>query len=633
MSEIEEGPPAEHTFRALITTDNHLGFCEKDGARCDDSFNTFEEILQLAREHQVDCVLHAGDLFHKNQPSRNTMVRTVELLRKYCMGDEPVSLEVLSDHQVNYLDPNLNVDMPVFAVHGNHDDPAGVGGFSAMDVLSRSGLLNYVGKSTELDQLEVSPVILRKGDTCVSLYGLGHVRDERLYRLLGEQNVNWMCPDDPDFSAFNVLLIHQNRVAHSKKNFVHELMLPEFLDFVIWGHEHECLITPTQVAGRKFFVSQPGSSVATSLIEGESKPKHVALLQVYGEQFNLTPLPLTTVRPFLIRDVELQQCNLAVGDEQAISDHLVDVVDQLLQQLEDEDAMHESDTLPLLRLRVNLSGGYERFSPQRFGQQFVERVANPSSIIHFIKAKAKRTASKGRTADQILEQLEVGGEHARNTVENEVNRILLEDSGLSAIPMGDLGEALRQYVEKEDNDALDKALRSSIKKAHRFVIDAAKDRGHHDLDGDMVQQLVGDYVLGQQENTDLAAQDLNALLEEEEEEGDDGPDDEVDEDEDEEEEEAPPPKRRTKRTKKANTKKAPARRTSTRRSSRKKKKVECDEEDDDEDDELEEIEVLSPVKKKRAAPRAARGRKRRVADKDLEEEVDFGALIANRKRK
>ena len=27
---------------------------------------------------------------------------------------------------VNYEDPNYNVSIPVFSIHGNHDDPAGV---------------------------------------------------------------------------------------------------------------------------------------------------------------------------------------------------------------------------------------------------------------------------------------------------------------------------------------------------------------------------------------------------------------------------------------------------------------------------------------------------------------------------
>ena len=29
---------------------------------------------------------------------------------------------------VNYEDPNYNVSIPVFTIHGNHDDPAGVSG-------------------------------------------------------------------------------------------------------------------------------------------------------------------------------------------------------------------------------------------------------------------------------------------------------------------------------------------------------------------------------------------------------------------------------------------------------------------------------------------------------------------------
>lgn len=35
-----------------------------------------------------------------------------------------------------------------------------------------------------------------------------------------------------------------------------------------------------EVAGMGFHITQPGSSVATSLIDGESKPKHVLLLEI-----------------------------------------------------------------------------------------------------------------------------------------------------------------------------------------------------------------------------------------------------------------------------------------------------------------------------------------------------------------
>lgn len=50
-------------------------------------------------------------------------------------------------------------------------------------------------------------------------------------------------------------------------------------------------------------VLQPGSSVATALSEGESRPKHVQLLEVMGINFRLTKLPLQTVRPFVFEQV------------------------------------------------------------------------------------------------------------------------------------------------------------------------------------------------------------------------------------------------------------------------------------------------------------------------------------------
>ena len=36
---------------------------------------------------------------------------------------------------VNYEDPNYNVAIPVFSIHGNHDDPAGDGQLCSLDLL------------------------------------------------------------------------------------------------------------------------------------------------------------------------------------------------------------------------------------------------------------------------------------------------------------------------------------------------------------------------------------------------------------------------------------------------------------------------------------------------------------------
>lgn len=46
----------------------------------------FEEILQHARENEVDFILLGGDLFHDTKPSQNVLLKCMELLRNYCLG-------------------------------------------------------------------------------------------------------------------------------------------------------------------------------------------------------------------------------------------------------------------------------------------------------------------------------------------------------------------------------------------------------------------------------------------------------------------------------------------------------------------------------------------------------------------
>ena len=74
--------------------------------------------------------------------------------------------------------------MPVFSIHGNHDDPSGQGNFSCMDLLHATGLVNYFGKCLSLEAVELSPLLMQKGATRLALYGLGAMRDERLHRCV-----------------------------------------------------------------------------------------------------------------------------------------------------------------------------------------------------------------------------------------------------------------------------------------------------------------------------------------------------------------------------------------------------------------------------------------------------------------
>lgn len=255
-----------------------------------DSLVTFEEILKIAVDKEVDFILLGGDLFHENKPSRQILHGCMSLLRKHCMGDRPIQFEFLSDQSenfkhsaypiVNFEDPNLNVSLPVFSIHGNHDDPAGGGCFCSLDLLSVSGLVNYFGKSVDLESISISPLMLQKGKTKICMYGLGSIRDERLHRMFLDGKVSMLRPKENCDDWFNLMVLHQNRVKHGMKNYIPEQFLDDFLDLVVWGHEHECRIEREWNEKQSFFVTQPGSSVATSLCHGEAVEKHVGILQV-----------------------------------------------------------------------------------------------------------------------------------------------------------------------------------------------------------------------------------------------------------------------------------------------------------------------------------------------------------------
>lgn len=62
-------------------------------------------------------------------------------------------------------------------------------------------------------------------------------------------------------------------VPHGPQQSVPEGMFDDSIDFVMWGHEHDCRIQPEDVAGKRYQICQPGSSVATSLADGESIEK------------------------------------------------------------------------------------------------------------------------------------------------------------------------------------------------------------------------------------------------------------------------------------------------------------------------------------------------------------------------
>ncbi|CAM4352791.1 unnamed protein product [Lepidochelys olivacea] len=524
MSRINSGGE-EDTFKILVATDIHLGYLEKDPVRGNDTFVTFDEILRHAQQKEVDFILLGGDLFHENKPSRKTLHTCVELLRKYCMGDHPVQFEILSDQSVNfgfskfpwvnYQDGNLNISIPVFSIHGNHDDPTGADALCALDILSSAGLLNHFGRSSSVEKIDISPILLHKGSTKIALYGLGSIPDERLYRMFVNKQVTMLRPKEDEDNWFNLFVIHQNRSKHGATNYIPEQFLDDFIDLVIWGHEHECKIAPTRNEQQLFYVSQPGSSVVTSLSPGEAIKKHIGLLHIKGKKMNMEKIPLETVRSFYIEDIVLADHPDIFNPDnpkvtQAVQVFCMEKVETLLDNAERERLGNpRQPEKPLIRLRVDYSGGFEPFSIHRFSQKFMERTANPKDIIHFFRHReqkeknedeinfeklTRRPASEGTTlrVEDLVKQY-------FQTAEQKVQLSLLTERGM--------GEAVQEFVDKEEKDAIEELVKFQLEKTQRFL----KER-HTDAEEAKIDEEVRKFRETRKENIEEEEEEVREAM-------------------------------------------------------------------------------------------------------------------------
>ncbi|XP_043360101.1 double-strand break repair protein MRE11 isoform X4 [Dermochelys coriacea] len=462
MSRISSGGEGD-TFKILVATDIHLGYLEKDPVRGNDTFVTFDEILRHAQQKEVDFILLGGDLFHENKPSRKTLHTCVELLRKYCMGDHPVQFEILSDQSVNfgfskfpwvnYQDGNLNISIPVFSIHGNHDDPTGADALCALDILSSAGLLNHFGRSSSVEKIDISPILLHKGSTKIALYGLGSIPDERLYRMFVNKQVTMLRPKEDEDNWFNLFVIHQNR--------------------------------------------------------------HIGLLHIKGKKMNMEKIPLETVRSFYIEDIVLADHPDIFNPDnpkvtQAIQAFCMEKVETLLDNAERERLGNpRQPEKPLVRLRVDYSGGFEPFSIHRFSQKFMERTANPKDIIHFFRHREQKEKNEDEiNFEKLTRRPALEGTTLRvedlvkqyfQTAEQKVQLSLLTERGM--------GEAVQEFVDKEEKDAIEELVKFQLEKTQRFL----KER-HTDAEEAKIDEEVRKFRKTRKENIEEEEEEVREAM-------------------------------------------------------------------------------------------------------------------------
>jgi double-strand break repair protein MRE11 len=518
-----------NTLRFLVTTDNHLGFMERDPRRGDDSFVTFEEALNVGRvEFDCDAVLLGGDLFHENKPSLSCITRTMAMFRKYVLGSKPVGLRLLSDPAAtfpthpapiaNFQDPNMNIALPVFIIHGNHDDP--IGGVSAIDSLATAGLVNYFGQTSDLEDIVVRPVLLQKGNTRVALYGLGNVRDERLHRCFSLGKVRFVRPRDDPRGWFNILLFHQNRGVRggptNKGGIPEEMLLGFGFDLVIWGNEHEQRMMPTAV-DNSLEIIQPGSTVMTSLSAAESNPKQCGVLEINGTAYRLTPHTLTSVRPVVRRTIELWREASVMKTADSVEEFLRKVTEDMLVEAEEKikripDAVlrrHPHVKYPLMRLAVDFSdpqgtASFPQPNLNRFGQQFLDVVVNPNDLLKAVKPRAAARAAavvsndpNARDLDAILapggagDGVELNGTVTTDDIRTKIAQVFNANAkdACTLLSEPEVSHAVHSFVEKGERQAIEETIETLLQACQRSIWKTVRDKSANDVTRTAVAEL------------------------------------------------------------------------------------------------------------------------------------------------
>ena len=339
-------------MKILVTSDNHLGFKKKNQNWSRDAFHGLTEHLTYASDNDVDLVLFLGDIFDKKEPKigelENCRIILEKTIRKknwnfMKIGDKlkNVDWNLLETDRANYLRSNLHIvdladkssylheDQGIIAIgiNGNHDRPNDEG-ICALGMLHQMGYVLHLEEAKpSRNELYIRPILFRKGDIHLAVYGLNaqkesflnymcregliefeeppkirksmeadngflyiysnrtvekeFERNERIGKFLNIAVENNRIrldkrPDEDTIEWVTVLLVHQNKYRGEATTTFYPEILPKTFDFILWGNEHESipyLLCPFD--SLETVVLFPGSSVKVTTKIQESNPKHI----------------------------------------------------------------------------------------------------------------------------------------------------------------------------------------------------------------------------------------------------------------------------------------------------------------------------------------------------------------------
>lgn len=258
----------------LHISDTHLGNRQySSDIRREDFARAFEQAVELAIDHDVDAVIHTGDLFDSRQPPLPDIIRSLETLTRL---DE--------------------ADIPFLAIVGNHDRKMDDQWLDLMEIAEAA------------DRLAREPTVV--GD--VALYGIDAVRKPAW-------NATDFTLEPTDGDHTTVLCMHQLltppvpeiQAEHETVEVLDRVNID--LDGLALGDYHAA--KSTRVDGTKVWYAGSTERCSTS----EAEPRAVSLIEVEDGEIHRQQLELDTR--------EFEPITIDFGKDDSFS-HVEAVVDQ-----------------------------------------------------------------------------------------------------------------------------------------------------------------------------------------------------------------------------------------------------------------------------------------------------------------
>ncbi|MCR2042711.1 metallophosphoesterase family protein [Anaerosalibacter massiliensis] len=223
----------------------------------------FNEVLDISNKHNVDYILHGGDLFDRPDVSISIVSRFVTILNKF--------------------------KMPIYIICGNHD----IYGHNP-DTINRTmlGLFNSIGTVNLIDENQI--VFLKKDDVTVQLTGQPYIYNIDDNNSLNRYIINDVDPK-ADYSIHMVhgMLLDKPFIKGIPYTLIYDIKSTK-ADITLSGHYHSGF--GIIKSNDKYFVN-PGSliRITNSLKEIERIPQ-VVLIDL-NDDINIKLIPLKTALP------------------------------------------------------------------------------------------------------------------------------------------------------------------------------------------------------------------------------------------------------------------------------------------------------------------------------------------------